>query len=888
MTTQDHSAANGTAWHTRTVAEASRLLDVEPGAGLSSRLAAERLAVYGPNALAAARRRGAVHVLLAQFTDFMVLVLIGAAVVAGLLGEPQDIIAIVAIVILNAALGFAQEYRAERAMAALTALAVPRAQVRHDGQVRSLSAPDLVPGDVVLLEAGNLVPADLRLIETVRLRVEEAVLTGESHPVDKTTAPLADPDLSLGDRSNMAHQGTLATSGRGVGIVTATGMTTELGRVAGLLNEVEVTKTPLQRRLTQLSARLTIVIVVLCAMMFGFGLLRGEDPGFMFLTALSLAIAGMPEALPAVVTISLALGARRMAKRNALVRRLPAVETLGSVTYICSDKTGTLTENRMRVEAYHAGEGRRPDPGSSAEREPWSLLLTALALCNDAVRLDDHAQGDPTEVALLIAAARSGWDKAALEGRYPRRGEIPFSSERARMTTLHRDGAEGIMFTKGSPEQVLAVCRDRLTAAGRAPPAREVVLEAAADMARDGLRVLAVAMRRLQDDPAALAPEAIEADETLLGLVGLLDPPRPEAREAVAQCQAAGIRVVMITGDHPATAQAIARSLGIANGADECMTGRELATVPATELAGRVAAVRVYARVAPEQKIKIVQALQERGEFVAMTGDGVNDAPALRRADIGVAMGRGGTDAAREAAHMILLDDNFATIVRAVREGRRIYDNLRKFVKYILTSGVAETWPLVLAPVLGIPIPLLPIQILWVNLVTDGLPGLALAAERAEAGVMERPPRPPGETLFAHGLWQHIVWVGLLMGSVTLGTMLWGSHAGYHWRSMTFSVLALSQMGHVLAVRSEYASLFRLGLWSNRALLGAVVVTLVLQLVILYVPGLNAVFGTQPLTGFELLVTLALSSIVFVAVEIEKWVKRKGGLRVSQGDRRRS
>jgi P-type Ca2+ transporter type 2C len=887
MTTQDRSVANGTAWHTRTVAEISRLLDVEPVAGLPSRLAAERLAVYGPNALAAARRRGALRVLVAQFTDFMVLVLLGAAVVAGFLGEPQDIIAIVAIVVLNGALGFAQEYRAERAMAALTALAVPQAQVRRDGQVRSLPAPDLVPGDVVLLEAGNLVPADLRLIEAVRLRVEEAVLTGESHPVDKTTAPLTDPTLPLGDRSNMAHQGTLATSGRGVGIVTATGMATELGRVAGLLQDVEVTRTPLQRRLTQLGARLTIAVIALCAVMFGFGLLRGEEPGFMFLTALSLAIAGMPEALPAVVTISLALGARRMAKRNALVRRLPAVETLGSVTYICADKTGTLTENRMRVEAYDAGDGRRPDPGSSAEREPWPLLFSALALCNDAVRSGDHAQGDPTEVALLVAAARAGREKAALEARYPRRGEIPFSSERARMTTLHRDGAEVLVFTKGSPEQVLAVCRDRLTADGRAPLAREAVLEEAADMARDGLRVLAVAMRRLQGDPAALAPEAIEVDETLLGLVGLLDPPRPEARQAVAQCQAAGIRVVMITGDHPATASAVARSLGIARAAEECITGRQLAVLSVPELEERVAGVRVYARVAPEQKIKIVEALQRRHECVAMTGDGVNDAPALRRADIGVAMGRGGTDAAREAAHMILLDDNFATIVRAVREGRRIYDNLRKFVKYILTSGVAETWPLVLAPVLGIPIPLLPIQILWVNLVTDGLPGLALAAERAEAGVMERPPRPPRESLFAHGLWQHIVWVGLLMGSVTLGTQLWASHAGYHWRSMTFTVLALSQMGHVLAVRSEYASLFQVGLWSNRALLGAVVVTLVLQLVILYVPGLNAVFGTQPLTAFELLVALGLSSVVFVAVEIEKAVKRKGGLRVSQGDRRR-
>ena len=595
----------------------------------------------------------------------------------------------------------------------------------------------------------------------------------------------------------------------------------------------------------------------------------------MFLTALSLAIAGMPEALPAVVTISRALGARRMARRNALVRRLPAVETLGSVTFICADKTGTLTENRMAVVAYFVSDRRVTEPVGSADEEPWALLLAALALCNDAAQSDGRTQGDPTEVALLLAAARAGRGKAALEARHPRRGEIPFSSERARMTTLHRDGDGVLVFTKGAPEQVLPACGERLTATGREPLDREAVLAAAADMARDGLRVLAVGARRLPGVPAVLEPEAIEVDETFLGLVGLLDPPRAEAKDAVAQCQSAGIHVVMITGDHPATATAVARTLGIARAADECMTGQQLGALSVADLARQVATVRVYARVAPEQKIKIVQALQERGEFVAMTGDGVNDAPALRRADIGVAMGHSGTDAAREAAHMILLDDNFATIVGAVREGRRIYDNLRKFVKYTLATGVAEIWPLVLAPVLGIPIPLLPIQILWVNLVTDGLPGLALAAERAETRVMQRPPRPPRESLFAHGLWQHVVWVGLLMGCVTLGTQLWASHAGYHWRSMTFTVLALSQMGHVLAIRSESVSLFRLGLWSNRPLLGAVVVTLVLQLAILYVPALGAVFGAQPLTGFELLLTLALSSIVFIAVEIEKAVKRR-------------
>ena len=485
-------------------------------------------------------------------------------------------------------------------------------------------------------------------------------------------------------------------------------------------------------------------------------------------------------------------------------------------------------------------------------------------------------RGDPTEIALLRAAGRAGREKAALEARLPRSGEIPFSSERARMTTLHRDGSDTLALTKGAPEQVLDSCTTRLTAGGRVALDRTAVLAAAEGMARDGLRVLAVAARRVRLPPDAGA-EAVERDQTFLGLVGLLDPPRAEAREAVAQCQSAGIHVVMITGDHPATAVAVARSLGIAGTPDGCLTGRELAALSVAELEGRVERTRVYARVAPDQKIKIVQALQDRGEFVAMTGDGVNDAPALRRADIGVAMGRGGTDVAREAAHMILLDDNFATIVGAVREGRRIYDNIRKFVKYSLTTGVAEIWPLALAPVLGLPIPLLPIQILWINLVTDGLPGLALAAERAEAGVMERPPRPPRESIFAHGLWQHVVWVGLLMGSVTLATQLWTYTGGWaHWRSMTFTVLALSQMGHVLAIRTDYASLFRIGVGSNRPLLGAVALTLLLQLATLYVPALNAIFGTEPLSGLELLLSLALSSVVFVAVEIEKGVKRAG------------
>jgi P-type Ca2+ transporter type 2C len=879
---------NGTPWHAHSAEDACRLLDVRLAVGLEPDEVARRSAAHGPNAIVTARRRGPLRMLLAQFTDFMVLVLLAAAVLAGFLGEPQDIVAIVAIVVLNAALGFVQEYRAERAMAALQALAAPHARVRRGGDTRTVPAFDLVPGDVVLLEAGSLVPADVRLVEAVRLRVEEATLTGESLPVEKITTPLTEPDLPLGERRNMAYKGTTVSYGRGAGVVATTGMQTELGRIATLLrDEVEV-KTPLQRRLTRLGQRLSVAVIVLCTVIFGIGLLRGEEPGLMFLTALSLAVAVIPEALPAVVTISLALGARKMLKRNALIRRLPAVETLGSVTYICSDKTGTLTKNRMQVEAFHVGDTLVREPPVMDHEEPWSLLLAGLALSNDAVwGVNGDAEGDPTEVALLLAAAHAGREKTELEARSPRLGEIPFSSERARMTTLHPLGDRIVAFTKGAPERVLEDCIDRLTETGSASLDRPAVLAAAEEMARNGLRVLAVACRSFQELPADLEPSAIEVDQTFLGLVGLLDPPRPEARDAVALCQSAGIRVVMITGDHPATAGAIARALGIAQATEGIMTGPELARLSLEEFERRVGAVRVYARVAPEQKIKIVKALQEQGEFVAMTGDGVNDAPALRRADIGVAMGRGGTDVAREAAHMVLLDDNFATIVGAVHEGRRIYDNLRKFVKYMLTTGVGEIWPLFLAPFLGLPIPLLPIHILWINLVTDGLPGLTLAAEPAEPGVMQRPPRPPRESLFAQGLWQHVVWVGLLMGSVTLGTQAWAYHTGWaHWQSMTFTVTALSQMAHVLAIRSERESLFRQGVWSNRPLLGAVALTIVLQMATLYLPAFNAVFKTQPLTLAELALSLGLSSVVFVAVEIEKAVKRRFATRMHLNEKR--
>ena len=843
--------------------------------GLSGVEAQRRLAQHGLNVLTEGRRRSPLRMFLDQFTDFMILILLAAAVVSGLIGEAKDTIAIMAIVILNAVIGFVQEYRAEQAMEALKVMAAPTATVLRDGEPVVIPAEEVVPGDIALLEAGAMVPADLRLLEAAQLRVEEAALTGESAPVQKITEPLPDEVLPIGDRMNMAYKGTVAAYGRGSGVVVATGMETELGRIATLLQETGEVKTPLQRRLANFGQRLAIAALAICAIVFAAGIMRGEAPLLMFLTSVSLAVAAIPEALPAVVTISLALGARKMVQKRALVRKLPAVETLGSVTYICSDKTGTLTMNRMRAEEFYcdAALDRAPKSGG-----PWDRLLRAMALSNDARgNAAGTIVGDPTEVALFAAAYEAGVDKPEVEKRYPRVAEIPFDSERKCMTTMHRDPEGGfVSFTKGAIEVILDRSTQMLTSSGLVEIHPEDLVNVSERMAADGLRVLALGMRQWPTVPAMVTPGTVERELTLLGLVGIMDPPREEVREAVEICKRAGIIPVMITGDHPITAIAIAKRLGMLRGGDAILTGRELAALSQVEFEARVEKIRVYARVAPEQKLKIVRALQARGEIVAMTGDGVNDAPALKQADIGVAMGIAGTDVAKEASSMILLDDNFATIVRAVREGRRIYDNMRRFIKYALATNSGEIWTIFLAPFFGLPIPLLPVQILWVNLVTDGLPGLALAAEPEERDVMRRSPRRPQESVFAHGLGIHVIWVGLLMGALTIGTQAWYlSFGSAHWQTMVFMVLSLSQLANVLAVRSERESFFAQGLFSNTPLLLAVIFALVLQMVTIYVPILNGIFKTKPLGAAELAVTLVISSMVFFAVEAEKWWRRR-------------
>ncbi|MEJ2061642.1 MAG: cation-translocating P-type ATPase [Gammaproteobacteria bacterium] len=872
--------SNEPAWHTLTPQVVAERFGVDVRHGLKAGDAGERLQREGPNEIPEGRRRSLWRMFLGQFMDFMILVLLAASVISGLIGSLSDTSVILVIVLLNAIIGTVQEYRAEQAVAAL--------RIVRDTAMQTVPARELVTGDVVVLEAGDAVPADLRLVEAHDLVTDEAALTGESVAVQKHCDLLPDTELPIGDRHNMAFKGTAVLRGRTTGVVVATGLNTELGRIAVLLRETGDVKTPLQRRLARFGQRLALAVLAICALIFAGGLLRGEPTLLMFLTAVSLAVAAIPEALPAVVTVALALGARRMSRARALIRHLPAVETLGSVTYICSDKTGTLTENRMRLEVlFVAGARHTAFPDAIDPASPWRSLGQALALNNDVYMRADQAGetqlfGDPTEVALFEAATRAGFDKAALSQTMPRLAELAFDSERKSMSTLHRLDSGVAVYSKGAPEAVIPRCVNVLTDTGPEPLVHNAWLAEAESLSNEGYRVLAVACRRLETVPEVLDAAAVESELTLLGLVALLDPPREEAAQAVADCRSAGIRPVMITGDHPGTARAIAERLKIAAPGDRILTGAELTALDDAGFERLVTQVGVYARVSPEQKIRIVQALQGRGEIVAMTGDGVNDAPALKRADIGVAMGGKGTDVAREAAAMVLLDDNFATIVAAVREGRRIYDNIRKFVKYAMTTNAGEIWVLFLAPFLGLPLPLLPVHILWINLLTDGLPGLALGTERAERAIMARPPRAPKESIFAHGMWQHMIWVGILIGGLTILAQAWAlQHNNGHWQSIVFTVLTFSQLTHVLAIRSERESLFSMGIWSNRPLLGAVVLTVLLQLAVLYVPVFNPIFKTAPLSLQELAICLILPLVVLFAVEIEKWLVRRGVLYVS-------
>jgi Ca2+-transporting ATPase len=837
-------------WYSLTPDEVLKQTGSTPN-GLDKLAARQKLQEHGRNELKAKKKVSPLVIFIRQFLDVMILVLAVAAVISFFIGEGSDTIVIVVIIVLNAIIGFIQEYRAEKAIEALQKMAAPSTHVLRNGNIEEVAAAEIVPGDIVLLEAGNAVPADIRLLQAEGLKAAEASLTGESHPIDKITKALLDEDLPLGDRSNMVFKGTQITSGRGKGVVVATGMKTELGNIAGMLDQAE-SVTPLQKRLTQFSRKLTVIIIILCIALFLIGYLRGEEFNRMLLTSISLAVAAIPEALPAVVTISLALGAKRLMKKNVLIRKLYAVETLGSVTYICSDKTGTLTKNDMVVQDLWVHDDVKKEE-----------LLLAMSLNHDAKRKNGKLSGDPTEVAMV--------EYAKTQVDYRRVREIPFDSERKAMTTIHERDGRFWVITKGASEIITEMNKD--------DGLKGEIRKQGERMSNEGMRVIGFAAKEISELPEEIKPETIEREMHFIGLVGLIDPPREEAKVAIQDCKTAGIVPVMITGDHPLTAASIARQLGIIDADDQkVITGREMAEGGDQKLIEEVEKIRVYARVSPGQKLKTVEALQQKGHFVSMTGDGVNDAPSLKKANIGVAMGITGTDVTKEAAHMILLDDNFATIVNAVKAGRRVYDNIRKFIKYILTGNTAEIWAIFLAPLIGLPIPLLPVHILWINLITDGLPALALATEPAERDIMMRPPRKPNESVFAKGLGIHVLWVGLFIGLLTIATQWVAIDTGdKHWQTIVFTVLCFSQLWHVLAIRSETRSLFRIGILSNTFMVIAISVTVLLQLAVIYLPFLNKYFHTQPLTLSEMLIATGVSSIVFIIVELEKKVKRTIG-----------
>ena len=937
---------NHAVWHSWEINQALNLLHSDAESGLTPEEVRERWQKYGDNELKESRGRGSWEILLDQFKNIMLLMLIAVAVISGFLdflawqageldpGEVpfKDTIAIMAIVVLNGILGYVQETRAEKALAALKKLTSPLVRVARSGKLMEIAAKELVPGDVMLLEAGMQIAADGRLIEQSNLQVRESALTGEAEAVSKQANLILPADTSLGDRINLVFQGTEVVQGRAKVLVTNTGMQTELGKIATMLQSVDNEPTPLQQRMTQLGNVLVSGSLVLVAFVVVGGIIQAggfDNLRELLEVSLSMAVAVVPEGLPAVITVTLALGTQRMVRHQALIRKLPAVETLGSVTTICSDKTGTLTQNKMVVQSVYTnnnifrvtGEGYVPTGDFLLDNQTVlvedypeiSPLLVACAICNDAVLQKEKGEwtilGDPTEGALVTVAGKAGIEKDQWHSKLPRVGEFPFDSERKRMSVVCQveEVATGeasltnvdpvianlivsepyLMFTKGSPELTLARCTHIFLGNQSQPLTenqRQQILAANDQMASLGLRVLGFAYKPLLELPEAGADEKYEVNLVWLGLVGMLDAPRPEVRAAVQECRNAGIRPMMITGDHQLTAQAIAVDLGIAQTGDRVLTGQELQQMTDEELEQQVDLVSIYARVAPEHKLRIVQALQRRGRFVAMTGDGVNDAPALKQADIGIAMGITGTDVSKEASDMVLLDDNFTTIVAATKEGRVVYTNIRRFIKYILGSNIGEVLTIASAPLLGLGgVPLTPLQILWMNLVTDGLPALALAVEPPEADVMKRPPFSPRESIFARGLGSYMVRIGVIFAVISIILMLWAyNHAQAvvgpnldprRWQTMVFTSLCVAQMGHAIAIRSHTKLTIEMNPFSNMFVLVAVIVTTMLQLILIYFPPLRAFFGTYWLPPSELAICFGFSALMFVWIELESAIR---------------
>lgn len=896
-------------WHTYSIEETAEKLHTDLKSGIQESVVQQRLEEYGKNELEEKKGRNPIKIFLMQFTSTIVIVLLVAAVITGIIGELRDTIVISIILIINALIGFSQEYRAEKAMSTLKKLSIPKVRVKRSGTEKVISSTEIVPGDIVFLEAGNYVPADMRLIDTHNLKIQESALTGESQPVEKDADEIFEKDADLAMRKNMAYSGTVVSYGRAVGIVVRTGMKTEIGKIAAMLQEDEEGQTPMQKRLDKLGRILAFASLVIVVVIFLMGVLRGEDLKVMFMTAVSFAVAAVPEGLPTVVTIALALGARRMLSRNALVRRLMAVETLGSVNVICSDKTGTITENRMRVTVLELAGNRLdfgkedaddPDSLPDDDQSALSLMLLGGSMCNDA-RLEPSKKrkgdfdviGDPTEGALVYVAKKVDMGKDEYTEIFPRINEIPFESERKMMSTVHDilfeqldkkntrihkylkllDIDHNVAFTKGAVDQLIKNCNHVLDGDEifeLDDQWKKKIMEEHDKLAKNGMRVLGIAYKNV-DYEIDEDYEYKESDMTFIGMFGMMDPEREGVKEAIATAKDAGIRSIMITGDHPLTAGYIAQKLNMIESREEVILGRELEGKSDDEIDQIVKQKSVYARVTPENKVTIVKSLQRQGKTVSMTGDGVNDAPALKRADIGLAMGITGTDVSKEVSDMVLLDDNFSTIVAAVKEGRTIYDNIQKFIQYILASNMAEIWIMLLGPFLGIPLPLLPLQILWVNLISDGLPALSLSVEPAEKNIMKRKPNPINGNIIGTK-WIYLILTGLIIAIFTLIPSLSFKNSVMEegtWRTVLFSILVFSQLFFTFCIRS-HKSVFKHGSGNNPYLYGAVGISFLLQLVVIYVPFFQDIFGTTALKFSELMISLLFSSLILWLFEIIK------------------
>jgi P-type Ca2+ transporter type 2C len=891
-------------WH-KDKEEVARQLGTELERGLTEQEVSDRQIKYGPNQLAEKAGRSPIGLFLDQFKDFMIWVLIGAALVSGFLKEWVDAFAIIGIVILNAVLGFIQEYRAEKSLAALKKLSSPASKVIRNGEHLVIPSSEIVPGDLVEVEAGDYIPADSRVVyATGNMSTHEASLTGESTPVAKSANTLEIEDTALADRTNMLFMGTSVVSGKARALITETGMNTELGKIAGMIQELEDTTTPLQEKLKEFGKVIIFVVFILVGLIFTIGFLRGEEVLGLFLTAVSLAVAAIPEGLPAVVTIALALGVQRMVKRNCIIRKLPSVETLGCTSVICSDKTGTLTKNEMTVQVvYHAGQffqisgiGYEPEGDFMQNNQKifpsahggLRKLVSGTVLCNGAQLVHDRdgykIVGDPTEGALLTMAAKAGMSKEALESEFPFVEEIPFDSDRKQMTIIRQHKNGFTAFVKGAPDILISNCI-ALEEDGKTlsfdKEKRDHALHANVTLANDAMRVLAIAYREFDSLPDNLDAREIEKDLVFLGLVAMIDPPRPEVKLAIEDCKTAGIRSVMITGDHKNTAIAIARELGFYKSDSLAFTGEELDRMTQEEFIQHVDSTAVYARVSPEHKLRIVKAWREKGEIVAMTGDGVNDAPAVKEADIGVAMGITGTDVTKEVSEMVITDDNFASIVAAVEEGRGIYDNIRKFIHYLLSCNVGEILVMFVASLLALPVPLLPIQILWINLVTDGLPALALGVDPIDKKIMNRPPRLKNEHVLTRKMGGTILLQGIFIAFCSLLAfylVLYVEGEGTERaRTAAFIVLACSQLFHSFNCRSSKESIFTLGFFSNPSLVYSNIISFSLQMSVVYVPFLQVIFKTMPLSLFDWVMVLVISSFPLWAMEIVKLFKRAAG-----------